>query len=156
VRGLNEHFAASGPPRTVASKKPDLGFPNSQASVPSCPRLGGPVQLPENWREVSAREGLGRKTHGPGRAGRGPPGDSEQRVRSPGRPERKRLRAREWQRRSGRSPTVQPGSGLHGAGGGRGARLGRRCSARSGGLGELCPPVPKARAGDQAAGSPRL
>lgn len=66
-----------------------------------------------------------------------------------------------WVRASGsRARVAPPGStgdpGFQAPAGGRGARLGRRCSARSGGLGELCPPVPKAPGGDPAAGSPRL
>lgn len=74
------------------------------------------------------------------------------RVRSPGRLERKRLGAREWQPRWSRSATVRPGSSSEAPAGGEAGQRGRRCSARSGGLGELCPPVPKARTGTRQLG----
>ena len=155
VRGSVKTLLLRARPDLVASQKRGFGFRQSPATVPSCPKLGRPRPAPGRLEGGERQGGAGPEDAPAGRQGgawRGAAGRHRTpwcaaRVRSSWRPERKRLGARERQPRSGQSATVGPGSGSEAPAGGEAGRRGRRCSARSGGLGELCPPVPQARAG---------
>lgn len=56
VKGLVKILLIRARPDFVARQQRGFGFPKSRVTVPS---WGGPVQLPEDWREVSARERAG-------------------------------------------------------------------------------------------------